>query len=109
MAIILAWINVVLLAVLIMQWIALKLLKRRGREAADSLKEAVKLLRRVHKPTGMLLLVSGIAHGYLASGARLPLNSNGFLLWAFLLMTGVVGTIYEHTRNARVRKAHLMY
>lgn len=52
-------------------------------------KFAVKVMRRWHPIVGGVLVVSGVAHGYLAWGWNF--RHTGYLLYFFIILQGILG------------------
>ena len=106
MYVVLAWTTVILAFLMLLPYIMKKLGKSAGFIRYSGYKKALKFLRTVHKPMGAVVLVTGLAHGYLALGGTIILNTNGTLLWTILLVTAVVGGIYFRTRNKSLFPVH---
>jgi membrane protein DedA with SNARE-associated domain len=66
-------------------------------------------LQKLHKPAGMALLLTGLAHGYLALSNRFVINHSGFVLWVVVLFAVGVGILKENSDNKKLRKVHIQY
>lgn len=68
------------------------------------LKKLIKFLRKLHKPLGALLALSGITHGYLALGT-IRLHT-GSVLWTMILITALLGVLFYIKKKAVFFKWH---
>ncbi len=65
---------------------------------SPAFKKLIKILRKIHKPLGVLLVLSAVAHGYLALGT-LRLHS-GTILWGMILITAALGGAFYRKKKA---------
>lgn len=63
---ILGWLNALLLILMILPFILVRANKMIFKGKNKGLQSITKLLRKVHKQMGLVLVVTGITHGYLA-------------------------------------------
>ncbi|TJX13179.1 hypothetical protein E9840_10345 [Tissierella creatinini] len=113
---ILGWINAISLTIVVAPF-ALNFLSRKLFNSKNKdIRNIVKYLRKFHKPLGIVLIVIGIIHGYMALGS-LRLHT-GTLLYLSIILTGALGgSFYKakkriffvwHKRMAFVSVALLM-
>ncbi|QDR79521.1 hypothetical protein [Sporomusa termitida] len=101
---VLGWVSVILfLTVTAPYWLrnlnqSVPVLKR------ETLTQWTKLLRRIHKPLGIILMVAPPVHGYLVLGAfRLH---TGSLAAATLIITAILGALFYFTRKPGCFTSH---
>lgn len=99
---ILGWVNVGLVAVMLLPF-ALRVLSGKGKKSAAYIKTS-KFLRTLHKPLGVVLLVSAAVHGFLALGV-LRLHT-GTIAGALLLITVALGAVFFTSRKKGVFAWH---
>ena len=99
---ILGWVNVGITVVMLSPFV-LRVLHGKKRGSAAYLKTQ-KILRTLHKPLGVVLLISAAVHGYLALGA-LRFHT-GTVAGAVLSATVVLGTVFFATRKKSVFTWH---
>lgn len=83
------WLSVLILLIILGPYILNTLNKKYLKTKNKTFFKVVKFLRRIHKPLGIILIISGIAHGYMALGGfRLH---TGTLFYVSILITGFLG------------------
>lgn len=96
---VLGWFNAIslfiILAPFILNFLNRKLFKNKSKEIRD----LVKTLRKIHKPLGLVLIFTGIIHGYMALGG-LRLHT-GTLLYISLILTGAMGGSFYRTKKKK--------
>ena len=103
------WLNVLLIVFMFSLFLIKRYTKWKGRNVTTSFKLGIMKLRKYHRPAGMVLLLSGLVHGYLAMGNRFDINHNGFLLWVIVLVNSLVGMFAENSSNVRLGRGHIHY
>ncbi len=89
---ILGWLNVSLLVVMTSPYWLRFLNKQFFHWKGGLYAKTIKVLRTVHKPVGLTILLIALVHGYLALGAfRLH---TGSLLWLSILLTAIAGATF---------------
>ncbi len=101
---IVGWISVGLLAILAMPFILIRANKYLLKTRDKKFFQAVKFLRVLHKPLGILFLITALYHGYLVLG-RIKLHT-GTVLYASILCTAIAGGIFYKTKNTKALKLH---
>ena len=99
---ILGWINVGIVAVMLLPF-ALRVLSGKGKKSKAYIK-TVRFLRTLHKPLGVALLLSAVVHGYLALGV-LRLHT-GTIAGALLILAVALGAVFFLSRNKDVFAWH---
>ena len=95
----LGWFNavglVIILAPFILNYLKRKLFNNKSKE----IRSLVKFLRKFHKPLGIVLIFTGIIHGYMALGGfRLH---TGSLLYLSSILTGAMGGSFYRTKQKK--------
>jgi len=85
---VLAWVGILLAVALCVIYILRVVEKKMGNGQDNWMKRANQLLRRYHKPLGIILVIVGLIHGLYSSDELLSLNL-GTLLWAVSLALGL--------------------
>lgn len=109
MATFLTWLNILLILYLFSLFFLNRYTRWKGRNITTSLKMSIVKLQKFHKPAGMALLLTGLAHGYLALSNRFVINHSGFVLWVVVLFAVGVGILKENSDNKKLRKVHIQY
>lgn len=109
MATFLTWLNILLILYLFSLFFLNRYTRWKGRNITTSLKMDIVKLQKFHKPAGMALLLTGLAHGYLALSNRFVINHSGFVLWVVVLFAVGVGILKENSDNKKLRKVHIQY
>ncbi|WP_051188407.1 hypothetical protein [Proteocatella sphenisci] len=89
---ILGWLNAVLLTLMVMPFALIRANKMIFKGKNKNIQSLTRMLRKIHKQMGFVLVVTGIVHGYLALGG-LRLHT-GTLLYLSLLLTGTMGLLF---------------
>lgn len=98
--VLLGWFNVVSLAVMTAPYWLRFLNSHTLRLKGGAYAKTIKVLRAVHKPLGVLILLNALVHGYLALGAfRLH---TGTFLWFSILLTAALGLTFFLTKKKGV-------
>ncbi|MCR3956971.1 MAG: hypothetical protein NUK57_11800, partial [Gudongella sp.] len=96
---VLGWLNVVVLAVILLPYILNFLNRKFIKTQNQGFRNTVKLLRRLHKPLGLALAILALVHGYLALGS-LRLHT-GSLLYLSIFITALLGgSFYKLKKRA---------
>ncbi len=86
---VLGWLNVVVLAVILSPYVLGFLNRKFFKTKSKGFRDAMKFLRRLHKPLGVTLAILALVHGYLAMGGfRLH---TGSLLYLSIFITALLG------------------
>lgn len=109
MATFLAWLNILLILYLFSLFFLNRYTRWKGRYITTSLKMGIVKLQKFHKPAGMILMILGLVHGYLALGNRFDINHSGFMLWVLVLVAAVMGIVKENTNNKKLERVHVQY
>lgn len=95
-----AWLALIILGILVLPYL-LKRLNKYIKSATKSKKnrytKTIKLLRKVHKPLGLSLIIVPLIHGYMALGA-LRLHT-GLILYLSALITAALGGTFFRTKR----------
>lgn len=91
------WINVVILGILVTPYFLKYLNKHFFKTKSKRFFRVLKLFRTFHKLLGLLLIVTGIIHGYMALGS-LRLHT-GTVLYVFIFVTGAFGGSFYKTKK----------
>lgn len=101
---ILGYVNVALLVIITAPYWLKKLNLWLFHWKGKAYQQAIKFLRKLHKPLGIALVLLAILHGYLALGTfRLH---TGSLAWIMLLITAVFGGAFYRLKKAPLFKWH---
>lgn len=93
----LGWINVIALTIVLSPFVLNFINRKAFKNKNMAIREIVKLLRKFHKPLGIILVVTGIVHGYMALGS-LRLHT-GTILYLSTLITGILGGAFYRTKK----------
>jgi cytochrome b561 len=88
----LGWLNVALLAIIVMPYVLNLINKHFLKTKKKEFREFVKVLRSFHKPLGVMLLIIAPIHGLLALG-RISLHT-GTLLYVVILFAALLGASF---------------
>lgn len=90
-------INGIALIILVLPF-ALNFMNRKiFRNKNIQIRSLVKFIRKFHKPLGIILIVTGIAHGYMALGS-IRLHT-GSILYISTILTGALGGSFHRTKK----------
>lgn len=101
-----AWVSVGLFVLILSPFIANFINRHFIKSKSESFRNGMKVLRKVHKPAGLLFAISAIVHGYMVMGGRLFVLHSGTLLYASLLLTVILGGIFYKKKKPQLFKAH---
>ena len=101
---ILGWLNALLLILMILPFILVRANKMIFKGKNKGLQSITKLLRKVHKQMGLVLVVTGITHGYLALGGFIL--HTGTLLYLSLIATGSMGFLFYRKKKKILLQLH---
>ena len=99
------WLNVVLLVIQLIPYLLVLLNKQFLKTKNETYRNVIKGLRKYHKQTGALLLITGIIHGYLALGGVLRLHT-GTILYLALMFAAIVGFGFYKKKQKQLLKVH---
>lgn len=104
---IVGWVNAALLLIVLLPWIGTKLNKWffSGKNAA--LRSFVRIIRKIHKPSAVLLVIVAFVHGYMAVGG-LMLHT-GTVLYVSLLFTAITGIGFWRQKKKVIFKGHKFF
>lgn len=100
----LGWVTLVALAVMVLPYVLRMVNKWAFKNECKGLSKAVKILRQIHKPLGIALVVVAAVHGYGMLG-RLRLHSGSLTLMS-IIVTGVLGAIFWKKKDKRALQGH---
>ena len=100
-----AWLNVVLLVIQLAPYLLVRLNKEFLKTKNKTYLTLTKGLRKYHKQTGALLLVTGIIHGYLALGGQLRLHT-GTILYLAIVLSAILGFGFFKKKQKQLLKVH---
>jgi len=103
---ILAWINVSLLLFQLLPWVLKQMVRNRWIQPGDRYRRVLRAVRIMHRPAGLLMVLIGITHGYLATGGNVRLNLTGTLVWLVLLATVAAGGVHALTKQRNWLRLH---
>lgn len=93
----LGWINAIALTIVVAPFVLNFINRNFFKNKSKEIKSLVKFLRKFHKPLGILLIVTGIIHGYMALGTfRLH---TGTILYISTILTGALGGSFYRTKK----------
>ncbi|WP_425538691.1 hypothetical protein [Microaceticoccus formicicus] len=101
------WISAGILGILLLPFILLRLNKYIFKTKSKAFFNSIIVLRRLHKPLGVLFLAAALYHGYLILG-RITLHT-GTVLYSILILTAVFGGGYYRTKNSNFLKLHRLF
>lgn len=101
------WISAGILGILLLPFILLRLNKYVFKTKSKGFFNTIVVLRRLHKPLGVLFLASALYHGYLILG-RIALHT-GTVLYAVIILTAVFGGSYYRTKKSNLLKLHRLF
>lgn len=104
---VLGWLNVGLIATMTAPYWLRELNKRTINLRGGYYAKLIKILRVIHKPLGLLIIIVAPIHGYLALGG-LRLHT-GSLVFAFVLLTGMLGLSFYLTKKKILFKWHKVF
>ena len=93
----LGWINAIALIILVSPFALSFMNKKIFSNKNNQIRNLVKFTRKFHKPLGIILIVTGIAHGYMALGS-IRLHT-GSILYISTLLTGALGGSFYRTKK----------
>lgn len=96
--------NLVLLVIVLLPYVLNFLNRRFFKTKNETYRNAVKLARAVHKPAGIILLVFGLVHGYMAF--RSVRFHTGTVLYALIIVQAVLGGALYRKKSKALFKAH---
>jgi len=67
--------------------------------------KALKMGRKIHPIVGVILVVSGLIHGYLKLGGQFMFHTGSLLIIA-LMLNGALGFYYKKNRNKKTAFMH---
>lgn len=101
---VLGFVNIALLAVVLSQYCARKINQWFVHSKGPGFQKLMRVLRALHKPAAVLLLISIVAHGWLALGAfRLH---TGTIAAIFFFITALFGLLFYALHKAGLLKWH---
>lgn len=96
---VLGWLNVVILGVILSPYLLNFINRKLFNTKNMGFRNAVKFLRRLHKPFGVIIAILALVHGYMALGS-LRLHT-GSLLYLSVFITAVLGgSFYRFKKRA---------
>lgn len=98
------WVTLVALAVMVLPYVLRMINKWAFKNESNGLKKAVKILRQIHKPLGIVIVFVAALHGYGMLG-RWRLHT-GSLTLISMILTGFLGTIFWNQKDRRVLQGH---
>lgn len=99
------WLNVVLLIIQLAPYLLVRLNKQFLKTKNETYLNITKVLRKYHKQTGALLVITGLIHGYLALGGRLRLHT-GTVLYLAIILSAIVGFGFYQKKQKQLLKVH---
>lgn len=96
----LGWINVALFVTLLLPYLLRKLNQLAFGNKNKTIPVFLKQLRKVHKPLGVVLLISAAVHGYMALGA-IRLHT-GTVLFISLFFTAMLGGMFYRYKKKKL-------
>ncbi len=91
------WLNHLVLLIILGPYILNSLNRKYLKTKNKSFLNLVKILRKIHKPLGLVLIVLGASHGYMALGGfRLH---TGTLFYISILITGSLGGAFHRLKK----------
>ncbi len=103
---VLAWINVSLLVFQLLPWVLKQMVRNRWIEPGTAYRSFLRTARTLHRPAGILMILVGITHGYLATAGNVRLNLTGTMVWLVLLATATAGGFHLLTKNRNWLRVH---
>ena len=100
----LGWVTLVALAVMLLPYVLRMINKWAFKNECKGLTKAVKLLRTVHKPLGIVLVIVAAVHGYGMLG-KFRLHTGSLTLMS-IIVTGLLGTIFWKKKDKRALQGH---
>jgi hypothetical protein len=94
---ILGWLNVFLLVVMTAPYWLRFLNNHTLRLKGGAYGKTIKVLRTIHKPLGIVIVLIALVHGYLALGA-LRIHT-GLILWLMIFITASLGASFYFTKK----------
>ena len=101
---VLGWVNAGLLLIMVLPFILTRANRLLFEGKNETLRAILKVNRKVHKPSGVLLLIIAFIHGYLAMG-RVALHT-GTVLYVSLFLTAILGGWFWQKKNKQVFQIH---
>lgn len=99
---ILGWLNVILFVLLVVK-VPLKAINKKYRN--KGLAKLIGILTKYHKYFGILMVISGIAHGILTGANIFSINSGSVLLISVIL-TAIFGILIKIVRKKQILLIH---
>lgn len=104
MYVLMGWVIVALLLIMTAPLYLRILNKHVFHSKSETYIKVVKAFRIVHKPLGLILLLIGFVHGFLALGS-IRLHT-GLLLWSSLVVTASLGAAFYKSKKKGFFTAH---
>jgi hypothetical protein len=104
---VLGWLNVGFIATMTAPYWLREINKRTLNLKGGYYAKLIKVLRGIHKPLGLLVILIAPVHGYLALGG-LRLHT-GSLVFAFVSLTGILGLSFYLTKKKSLFKWHKVF
>ena len=101
----LGWVNVVLIVYLALFPIIIEINKRGFKGKNKNFNKMLKYGRKIHPVAGILLIFSGVIHGYIMLGGSLIFHT-GMLLVFLLCVNAVTGFVFRKKRNRGLALFH---
>jgi len=101
----LVWFNIFLLVYLALFPLIIEINKRILKGKNKNFNKSLKYGRKIHPFAGLVLIVTGIIHGYLMLGINLIFHT-GVLLILLLILNAIIGFVFKRTRNRKFALAH---
>jgi len=102
---VLGWINVFLLVFNVMLFFVRRFYKYTKNEKIKSDKNIMKIMKfmaKVHKYSGILLLILAPVHGYIALGYKIKWHT-GFLLWLSIIFTFLLYALKKVLKSSWIK------
>lgn len=98
------WVNAAVLGLMVLPFGLLSLNKRFFKSKHPSFLKAIRWLRKLHKPLGLVFVGFALIHGWMALGAfRLH---TGWLLYISLALTAFAGGAFHRLKKKRLFQTH---
>lgn len=93
----LGWINAIALTIVLAPFVLNFINRKAFKNKNLGIRKIVSSLRKFHKPLGIILMVTGLIHGYMALGTfRLH---TGTILYLSIIITGALGGSFYRTKK----------
>lgn len=97
-------VNLILLGLLVLPYLLNFLNRTVFKTKSPVYRKLLKALRGIHKPLGVLFLITGLIHGYMAMGG-LRLHT-GTVLYVAIIVQVLLGGAFYKTKKKGLFKAH---